>query len=243
MEGDSAERLFAILQRLQARKLGVRDDQPIPPSLAFLADPKRANKSLDEYTRTSEVFQKRHSEAQKAKAIPLGPTGPQPGASEFLFELGEEAFFRIEPFSSWDRVEVRLACPGQPLSTNGKWDPEKKTVSWSAGLGKYDTTPMLCFAYWSTPDQAAQGKHFGKIILRGEELAHYVLWYRGLTADEARQWDHFLAGLKPDGRLKETVGAFRFAAPSKPVASQAEDSQKFLDEARRLILEALNKAK
>jgi hypothetical protein len=39
------------------------------------------------------------------------------------------------------------------------------------------------------------------------------------------------------------VGAFRFAAPSKPVASQAEDSQKFLDEARRLILEALNKAK
>jgi len=242
-ECDSAERLYALLQRLLARKMGVPDDQPIPQSLAFLGDPKRANRSLGEYAPTSEVFRKRHPGARKDDLFPSDPTGPEPDRLQFLFELGEEAFFHFDLFSNEDQVEVRLACPDQPFSTNGKWDPQKKTVSWSARLFEHERTPMLCFASWSTPNQAAQEKHFGRVILRGEELSRYVLWYRGLSGEEARQWDQFLAGLKPDGKLKESVEAFRFASTAKPVSRQPEHSLEVLARVpQELILEALNKA-
>ncbi len=78
------------------------------------------------------------------------------------------------------------------------------------------------------------------MILASEELAKYVLWYRGLSGEEAHQWDRFLAGLTPADHLKAAVEAFRFAgdAPGDPEDPEQVPASR-ADPARELILDGL----
>jgi hypothetical protein len=124
--------------------------------------------------------------------------------------------------------------------TNGRWDAETKTVSWSADLDDEPSVPAVFYAVCSTPNAEAQRKHFGKVLLAGEDLAMYATWYNGLTAEESSQWDRFLAGLTPQEDLKARLETFRFSTDPKPDPDKPEEKPPSLaEEARWLILQAM----
>jgi hypothetical protein len=49
------------------------------------------------------------------------------------------------------------------------------------------------------------------------------LWYRGLSREEAQEWDEFVSGLRPNGGLNERVRAFRFSADRAANATDEEE--------------------
>ncbi len=59
-----------------------------------------------------------------------------------------------------------------------------------------------------------QTVRFGKVVLDDIELASYCLWYRGLSKDEANEWDGFIDSLKSEGEVVERLQAFRFSRES-----------------------------
>ncbi len=60
--------------------------------------------------------------------------------------------------------------------------------------------------------------------MTGGELLQYCLWYQGLSAFEKKEWDAFLATVKP-GEPASQVGAFRFS--NEPAESQSYRSVAF----------------
>jgi len=119
-------------------------------------------------------------------------------------------------FLGGDVLTVRFRLPQRPLATNGEWVDEE-LVHWKARLAPAEepsnhSLPVQCYALWSEPDTEAQKNHFGRVLLNNEELAKYVLWYSGLTADEAREWDAFIDGLTPNDNLLSHVNEFRFSS-------------------------------
>jgi hypothetical protein len=110
-----------------------------------------------------------------------------------------------------DRVTVKLDLPVKPFATNGQWKSGrvewlKKAVKGKSGL------PAFAYAYWSNPDAKFQKKHFGRMILEGQNLGEYVLWRSGLSKQEGIKWDDFLKSLKPGkpAEMLEKVTVFRF---------------------------------
>ena len=95
-----------------------------------------------------------------------------------------------------DSVSVKLKLPAEPLISNGQWDKGSRGLAWS-----FDNRPSplshICYAVWASPDAAFQKRHFGRVILAGQELALYCLWQKGLTAEETRQWDEILQAARP----------------------------------------------
>ena len=235
-ESSDPAALLAVVQRFLAGKMGVAPKEPIPPSLAFLADAKRVEQSWNGYVRTTELFKKRQADwekEQKKEPNPKPPLTPE----QLLENLIVEAFLDTDVLFSANNLEVKLACGVEPFATNGQWDAKDKAVTWKASLSKDKSPPEFCYAFWSEPNPANQEKHFGKVVLAGEALAEYLLWYRGLTPDEMRQWDALVAGLKPAMDAKKALDEFRFGGPAqgKPTKSQSERTET----PKRLILEGL----
>jgi hypothetical protein len=137
-------------------------------------------------------------------------------------------------------LELKLHSGQKPYATNGQWDEQAASLSWSENLRQDAPLPVFCFALWSQPERAFQEAHFGKVLLSGEELAEYVLWYRGLDSREAAEWDRFMAGCKPGGDLKTALEAFRFSGDRHPDPQNPDDKPPSLADAPRgLILDAL----
>lgn len=228
--------LLHHLQRFLAGKMGVAAEQPIPASLAFLGDLSRLKESFGKYAPTSEMLRKR-LEAESKKPGPQGPTTEQL-AEAFSLELAELVGFELA--GAGDLLDVKLICPTAPYATNGKWD-ETGAVTWSGKrLFPKAALPVFCFALWSVPDRAVQEKCFGKVLLTGERLAEYVMWYRGLDREQAREWEEFLGGLQPRDDLKAGIQGFRFRSDPKPDPKRAQEVPASLaDTPRRLILTAL----
>jgi len=227
------------VQRLLARKMGIADSQPVPKSLAIFSDPKRLKVSWDKYLRGTELFKQRvaawHKEKKKPDAKPPGP-------DDVVGELLGDALYKFQVFSQPDTLELKLFCGQQPFATNGAWKKNAGAVAWRANLAEHPSLPVVCFASWSEPNQAAQQTHFGKVVLRGKDLAGYVLWYHALTPDESGQWNRMIARCKPGAGLKSTIGTFRFAGDPKPDPNKPDEVPPSLaDTPRKLILKALEK--
>ena len=134
-----------------------------------------------------------------------------------------------------DHLDVHLTTTVKPFYTNGTWDEHAGQVRWSDRMLAADSDasefPILLYACWSEPDAAAQTARFGKLVLVGEALSSYCLWYRGLATSEAREWDTFLADLLPGDDLAERIRAFRFSGeqpgngtePVRDLAATARD--------------------
>lgn len=144
-----------------------------------------------------------------------------------------------------DHVVLRLDTAQQPLKTNGTWNAERKTVEWDfsveansdemEGIDEGHQIPRICYATWAVPNTEYQQAHFGDVLLTGEDLSMYCLWYRGLTIDEAREWDQVIDGLRPDDELRSKLRSFRFAGePAKP--SEDDDPRSLADPAVELLL-------
>ena len=138
------------------------------------------------------------------------PPGIKPEPLTMLTDVLLTEIIQLE-LGTDDRVTVRLVVPAKPFATNGEWKQGrvlwlKKAVKGKSGL------PTFAYAYWSEPDEKFQKKHFGKVVLEGQNLGEYVLWRSGLSKQEGIEWDDFLKGLKigkPDEVL-EKVTNFRF---------------------------------
>jgi hypothetical protein len=139
---------------------------------------------------------------------------------------------------------VSLQCPAAPFATNGAWDTKTSRVTWSGRIGQrgqppHNVLPKVLYALWSVPDAELQTKHFGKVVLTGEELAQYVLWRHGLSDEEAGEWDGFVATLEPGERLLEQLDAFRFTTdPMSPPPGQ-DETPTLADTPRDLIKQGL----
>lgn len=207
---------MAILRRLIASKMGVAPGEPIPAVLDFLADPEEARRSLARYVQTTDQFKTWRAKRQSAAGQTDQPAPAEPMA--MLEALASTAFeFDLDLADSNDELEVSLVL-GESLNsaqTNGRPDAKKRSLRWSGRLrprGQSDHRfPRLCYAIWARPDADLQRARFGRVVLDGRALMEYCLWRKGLTQEEGKQWDRFLAGLRPDGSLAKKLEKFVFS--------------------------------
>ena len=211
---DGEDAAVRIAQRLVATKMGVPADQPVPDCLAFLSTSELAMQAFAGYIGTTDAFEARLGQWRKQREEE--PDLPEPKPMDLPQELLTglvKADFDIS--DSADELAVTLAVPREPIVTNGKWDPKPKRVAWSARIQARSETgnlpPEICYALWSEPDEEFQTRHFGKVVLDGKELLEYCLWRKGLTDKEGKEWDGFVAGLKPGESLKDKLGDFVFS--------------------------------
>lgn len=183
-----------LLRRRAAREMGVPDDAPIPESLGFLG--------LDRVEASWTAFLEGWADRPRA--------GPEEGSASEAFK---DAIFRAliatptgtQPIQ---RLRVSLACPVKPTSTNGTWSVEDRRVEWEWASFSRLGNPLLRHAEWCVPDEAAQQRHFGRVVLAGEELGEYVAWRTSLTDDQGRRWDALLATLEAKVDAVAALSAF-----------------------------------
>jgi hypothetical protein len=259
--------LLLRLQQLMAQKLKFSPSKPLPQSLAFVAEPEKLAQSWEDYLATTTEYRVklRHWQMKKVSAEveiigqkfagyfrpasstnkPAAPTVPdKPQPAEVANELVGQ-FLEITFWGTDDHLSVKLRLPAAPTHTNGKWDEAAKQVTWEAYLSDRKdpiSVPAFCYATWAQSDDAFQTTHFGKVVLKGDNLLQYCLWRGGLEPKRATEWDAFLVGLRPVESLADTVSGFRFADwhPPAPTNSQSASTNP-IDFPAQLFKSALEK--
>jgi hypothetical protein len=128
-----------------------------------------------------------------------------------------------ELFADSTRVAVTLETGVEPLMTNGDFDHASGRVSWPAEeLADHLYRPLHRYAVWATPDEEAQVRILGRVLLRGEELFDYTLWFAGLSPEESRDWSGQLASLDRDLDLAEQVRRLNLPSRDDEVPRGAE---------------------
>jgi hypothetical protein len=221
------KRWSLLLQRLVACKMGVPESQPVPASLAFLADEESIGKTFEKYLAGTPAYRAKLEEWEKAKQ--KKPDTPKPRPTEVTEELAAELIgFRL--FQTDDYLTVRLSTAVKPMATNGEWKEDSLQVVWDSRIRdktqSRGSLPLLCYAAWSVPNEAKQKRRFGQMLLSGEDLLKYGVWRHSLTAAQAREWDALLATLTPDNFQAKLKG-FRFsddARKSDPLRTDEEQA-------------------
>lgn len=114
--------------------------------------------------------------------------------------------FGVEPLSKPTKTdaEVLLATGERPFLTNGEWIESERRVRFRYGFvaanRRTSLSPPAFFAAWSEPDTAAQTKAFGSVLLTGEGLADYGIWYESLTPPLKARWDAAVERLEQGDR-------------------------------------------
>ncbi len=172
--GNDSQALLRRIQRLVARKMGVPESEPVPASLAFLADETLMEKSFDKYLAGTELYRAKLKQWEEDKK--LKPDTKQPEPSEVASEaVGNMVEFEL--FGEPDLLAVRLSLPASPVHSNGRWDEALKQVVWETDIeGRTNAAhfPFSCYANWAQADPEFQEKHFGKVILTGDELTQVL---------------------------------------------------------------------
>ena len=229
-----------LIQRLVARKLAVPDMDPIPASLAFLADDDAVAKSFEKYMEGTELYRTKVKQWEADKKT--NPQAKQPTAERIYADILEE-MMEFELWRTSDHLKVQLSLPGPPDHSNGHWDEKLRELIWEANIEERTNAahlPFFCYANWAQPDEAFQTAHFGKVGLRGDELTQYCIWRSGLDAKRGGQWDAFVAELQPGRELSGMIQAFRFSNETvQPETKEAKQSAGSSDVARRLLMEAV----
>src|SRR5262249_53895980 len=154
--------LMLLFQRLVASKLGIAPAQPLPASLAWLADREALADSWEKYLAATPQYRAKVKEWGKARKGKTELKKPEP--SDVAQEEVEQRV-QFGGAGSADSLTVRLALPAAPLKTNGKWDEASRRVVWKADLDARDggeRLPVLCYGTWVEPNDAFQKEHFGK---------------------------------------------------------------------------------
>jgi hypothetical protein len=201
---------FAWLQGWLARRLQLPQDASV---LAFAKDDLAFGRSLEQWLAKSPFY--KDALAKWKQAHPNAPAAEEISAQAAWRAVQEEAF-ALSSSDANDSLTVRLALPGPPLHTDGKWDAAKRVVAWTHSLQPHDLVgvPAMCYAIWVEADEPFQKAHFGKTALTGEDLTRYIRWRAALPAAATTEWDAFLASLKPGPQLIEHIGEFQFTNSS-----------------------------
>jgi hypothetical protein len=222
--GDDPQALLRRIQRLVARKMGVSETEPVPASLAFLADEKMMKKSFDKYLAGTAQYRAKLKQWKEDKKLKSGLKRPEPS------EVASEAagnLIQFELFGQPDHLAVRLSLPSSPVHSNGRWDEALKQVVWETDIEVRTNAyylPFSCYASWAQADQDYQKEHFGKVVLTGDELMQYCLWRSSQDKQKGGEWDAFVASLQPGSGLVERLDTFRF--PGEPAQVETNGQQK-----------------
>jgi hypothetical protein len=231
IEQSDRARLVVFLRRVLLTKLGLPKQET---AWDFLSDPDRIQESLNEHLQQARGYlQYCEQRGQEDRPPP----------AEYVGELCVR-IVGLDLFASGDELKVTFRCPTPPYRTNGAWSEDERAVVWTARIPEFGVTtlralPPLLFAFWSVPDEAFQTAHFGMVVLRDEPLAHYCMWRRALTGQEATEWDDFVAKLQPGETLPDRLGQFRFSSDPPPTPAN-ESPPSLADGARHLILAGLD---
>ncbi len=221
---NDSQAMMRRIQRLVAEKMGLSETEPVPASLAFLADEATMEKSFEKYLAGTDFYRAKLKQWEEDKKLEPDIKSPDPS------EVADDAIgilVGFDLFGKPDRLAVRLSLPAAPVHSNGRWDETLKQVVWETDIEDRTNAshfPFFCYANWVQPDKPVQKKHFGRVILTGETLTRYCLWRSSLDAQRGGQWDAFLAGLQPGSGLKEKLDGFRF--PGEPEMTGTNTEQK-----------------
>ena len=224
VSGDDSQAMLRRVQRLVARNMGVPESEPVPASLAFLADDATMEKSLDKYLAGTALYHARLKQWNKDKKSQPDLKQPEPSA---VTGDAIAAMVDFDLFGQTDRLTVRLSLPSAPVHSNGRWDEALRRVVWETNIeGRTNAShlPFSCYASWAQPDQEYQQARFGKVALMGDDLTRYCLWRSSQKKQNADEWDNFVANLQPGGNLVKKIDAFRFT--DEPAQTATNDQQK-----------------
>ena len=199
---------LALVQRLAAEKMGMPANGPLPKSFAVLADAAAFEKSWEHYLSQTDLYRARVKEWERKKKTDLTRKPPEP--AEITKDLLNDLFADLlgnYGGGKTDHLTVRLALGHAPNHSNGRW--QDGWVVWEADLNADRALPVLCFASWSSPATGFQEAHFGKVVLEGDDLTEYCLWFNGLNEKQAGEWEKIMAGLQPGQSLKGELEAFK----------------------------------
>jgi hypothetical protein len=229
-----------LAQRLFTDKMGIPPSGTVPPSFAVLNDPDALEKSWEKYLAGTDLYRNQIKAWQQAKRADAHATQPRSGdAADDLFAT---LFFGVssgEVSGTPDHLTVRLALTHPPDFTNGKWQDGK--VVWSENLEPSRPLPVLCYAGWSNPDRQFQSDHFGHVLLADAALSQYCFWRGSLGANQAHEWESFLANLKPGAELKKNLENFQCTGEAAPATINGMPNYAYTG--LKLLLEAVGSGK
>jgi len=221
---DDLQAILRRIQRLLARKMGVPDTAPTPPSLALLADETRMEKSFDGYFAGTELYRAKLKQWEQDKK--LNPDTKKPEPSEVANNaVGNLLEFNL--FGLGDHLVVHLSLPSPPVHSNGRWDEALKQVVWETHIeDRTNATqlPFSCYASWAQANEAFQKEHLGKVALTGDELTKYCFWRSSLDMQRGGEWDAFLSGLQPGAGLIAMIDAFKFSGESDLTGTNSQQT-------------------
>jgi hypothetical protein len=228
------ETAYHLVRNFVAGKMGYSDPNITAEHLKFLSDQEHAEKSLEQYIRTTDFFMKAWEEK---KIKENDPNAEPPETGEVLVSVLEGTWFNLDFFPTKHTVEVKLTCTNEPFYTNGKWDEQSSQVVWLSEIAGDMKLPTFFYASWSEPNLEFQQRHFGQLALSDEDLAQYCLWRENLVEENSKEWDSFILSLNPGEDLQEQLDTFRFSSDrQKDPNEQKSDLAK---EPRELILTGL----
>jgi hypothetical protein len=200
-----AKSFASYAHKILAKKCDLKAAQ-VSKSLAFLMDVKQVEDSFGELLKKSPEYDDMSQAAKTNKQTLPEPHKVLDDIIASIVSGGFDASWRLHP----DALDLRLATSDEPLATNGEWDNEAKRVIWRRSINAGDGLPTLCYAAWCEPDVAAQEKYFGRVVLRGDQLAEYVGLYSMLDAKAQSELDQFIASLDPsDDKSKVYAYAYK----------------------------------
>jgi hypothetical protein len=223
------EQFLRLVRSVLTRKLKLDDDKKLDGLIALLGDTRRVDRTLLVHLKTTPEYARLVAKRQKAvdrvgERLPID-------AREVLDELVFSSILGID-LDGDDRVRAKLHVDAAPFATNGTFDAEANVVAWDHAIDAADADnpglPFMMYAAWSQPNETEQTRRFGKIILDGEPLSKYVLWYNGLTEAEQAAWTEMLDSLRPGDGFKARVAAFRFPAEAGRESSDPASMARFI---------------
>jgi hypothetical protein len=229
-----------LVQRLLMEKMDIPSSSPVPQSFAILDDPDALEKSWEKYLAETDLY--RAQVKQWQSETNANPTLVRPKPEDIANDLFANLFFGSEALGGTpDHLTVKLKLTHAPDFTNGKWQDGQ--VVWSEDLDPNRPLPVLCYAGWSNPNTEFQSKHFGSVILDGASLSQYCFWQGTIGPEQARQWESFLANLKPGPELKTNLEHFQFVGEVASAPAMVKGKEDYADVGRKLLVEALGNEK
>ena len=205
--GDPVAALCPLIVNIVQRKADLQDEDILTALTGLLADSGTLEESIAGYIATTEAYQQRLAEWEQ-----LQDESPKPNPMAVLVDKAQAILlWELDILGSNDLVKVALHDVATPLTTNGLWEEQVRTISWSNRLNS-TSLPAICYAVWAEPNEDFQTAHFDKVILEGDDLRDYCLWRKSLTDQEAAEWDTMIDRSQPDDENSlAMLRAFRFS--------------------------------
>ena len=211
-----------------AKRMGI-SKQDAPRALAPFDTMAKIEASLNAFLQQSPEYQALVAEWERR-----GPDkrGKKPLPVK-VWENVWEDFIELVFIDTNDRLKIQLAVSAEPIATNGTWARKKNQVTWDSRIVEDRSLPTFRYAIWAEPAAAFQVKHFGKVVLKGEQLGEFVLWWSGLPAQAGQELAEFLRALQPNDKLITRLNEFKF------ITAEGKPHQPAADTLLKSIIESL----